>query len=237
MLILAIDSTALTSTAAIAENGRPLAVYSVTYRLNHSATLLPMIDSLFSSTGLNIGDIDVFAYSSGPGSFTGVRIGAATVKGLAFDSGKPCGPVSSLEALAFNLDGFDGIVCPVMDARRGQVYNALFENGRRLCEDRVITLAELSEELKHFDNKKIRFTGDGYRVAREAISSDNIVDTPAILRDQNAFSVAICGEKCYNEITAKDPDHDFSDKAALPSYLRASQAERERNEKLRKGEV
>ncbi|MBQ7500993.1 MAG: tRNA (adenosine(37)-N6)-threonylcarbamoyltransferase complex dimerization subunit type 1 TsaB [Clostridia bacterium] len=236
MKILALDSTALTSTAAIAEDGKPLAVCSVTYKLNHSATLLPMIDSLFLSTGLTAGDIDIFAYSSGPGSFTGVRIGAATIKGLAFGKDKPCVPVSSLEALAYNLTGFDGIICPVMDARRGQVYNALFENGDRVCEDRVITLAELSEELKKYSCKKIYFVGDGYGIAKEAVKHPCICDTPPALRNQNAFSVAICGEKCYNETIGKDPDHDFSDSAALPSYLRASQAERERNERLRKGE-
>ena len=236
MKILALDSTALTSTAAIAEDGKPLAVSSVTYKLNHSATLLPMIDNLFVSTGLSVDDIDIFAYSSGPGSFTGVRIGAATVKGLAFGRKKPCVPVSSLEALACNLTGFDGIICPVMDARRGQVYNALFENGRRICDDRVITLDALSEELKAYADKKIYFVGDGYGIAEEAINTPNVCDTPALLRNQNAFSVAICGEKCYNEIVGKEPDHDFFFCSALPSYLRASQAERERNEKLTKGE-
>ena len=236
MKILAIDSTALTSTAAIAENGKPLAVYAVTYKLNHSETLLPMIDSLLKSTGLTVGDIDVFAYSSGPGSFTGVRIGTATVKGLAFNSGKPCVPVSSLEALAYNLNGFDGIICPVMDARRGQVYNALFENGERLCEDRVITLDELSAEIERYAGKRIYFVGDGYYLAKERIDLPDIADTPPALIYQNAFSVAICAEKCYNQIKEKDPDHDFSDKAAKPLYLRASQAERERNERLSKGE-
>ena len=233
MKILALDSTALTSTAAIVEDGKPLAVCSVTYKLNHSVTLLPMIDSLLTSTGLTVDDMDMFAYSSGPGSFTGVRIGAATIKGLAFGKNKPCVPVSSLEALAYNLHGFDGIVCPVMDARRGQVYNALFENGKRLCEDRVITLNELSAELEKFTDRKIRFVGDGYRITREAVRLENIAETPAVLRNQNAFSVAICGELCYNRISETDPEHDFSDKAALPSYLRASQAERERKEKLK----
>ena len=126
MKILGIDTTAKTATAAIVEDGRLIAITVLNTPNTHSVTLLPMIDGLLKSAGLTLNDIDVFSCSVGPGSFTGVRIGTSAIKGLAYANGKPCVGVSSLEALAMNVTAEDGIICPVMDARRGQLYNALF---------------------------------------------------------------------------------------------------------------
>ena len=132
MKILALDSTANTSTVAVLENDSLLSLYTANTKNTHSETLLPMVVNVLSALSLTVKDIDLFAVSAGPGSFTGVRIGAATLKGLAFASGKSCVEVSTLEALAYNLRCFDGILCPVMNARRAQVYNALFTEYARL---------------------------------------------------------------------------------------------------------
>ena len=124
MKILAFDSTALTASVAVAEDEELLAELTLNNGNTHSQTLLPMAESLFKMLSITADDIDVFACSEGPGSFTGVRIGAATVKGMAFGRGKACAGVSTLEALAYNLRGYEGIICPVMNARRAQVYTA-----------------------------------------------------------------------------------------------------------------
>ena len=127
MKILAVDSSAIVASAALCEDGKLLAEYTLNNKNTHSETLLPMIESLLSFFSLDVKDIDLFAVSSGPGSFTGVRIGAATVKGLAFDSKKPCVEASTLEALANNLLFHKGLICPVMNARRSQVDPATAE--------------------------------------------------------------------------------------------------------------
>jgi len=173
--------------------------------------------------------------SAGPGSFTGVRIGVSLLKGLAFGNEKKCVGVSTLEALAYNLFGFEGIICPCMDARRSQVYNALFEgDGKRIVrvtEDRAIPLDELSDELERYFNlgKKIYFCGDGYHLAKDRMAFPT-EDTPPFLRNQNACSVAAVAEKQYNAY----PEKDYTDKNIKPIYLRVPQAERERLEKLGK---
>ena len=141
MKILALDSTAIVSTVAICEDEKLLAQFTINNGNTHSETLLPMIEASLKVLKLTTDDIDLFACSAGPGSFTGVRIGAATIKGLAFNRNKPCAPVSSLDALAHNLLYTNGIVCPVMNARRSQLYNALF-----LC-DRKKLRAEVCNNL------------------------------------------------------------------------------------------
>jgi universal bacterial protein YeaZ len=215
MLILAIDTTALTASAAVTDDEKLIGLYTLNTSLTHSETMLPMVENLLHNSKISIKDIDKFACSAGPGSFTGVRIGISVIKGLAFGKDKPCVGVSTLEALAYNLNGFDGIICPVMDARRSQVYNALFRNGERLCEDRLITVDELYEDIKKYD-EKIYYTGDGYKLIHY-----NETITPEILKYQNAYSVAQCAskEKCVTDIELS------------PVYLRASQAERELKEK------
>ena len=151
MKILAIDSTAIVASVAICDDERLAALYTVNNGNTHSETLLPMVESALSQSKLTVDDIGLFAVSAGPGSFTGVRIGVSTVKGLAFGSDIHCIGVSTIEALAYNLKGSDGILCPVMNARRNQVYNALFkfegERLVRLCPDRAIAVKDLGAEL------------------------------------------------------------------------------------------
>ena len=230
MLILALDSTAVAASVALCDDKKLLADYTVNLGNTHSETLLPMVEAVLKTAHVTVNDINLFADSVGPGSFTGVRIGAATLKGLAFGKDKPCVGVSTLEALAYNLIGFEGIACPVMNARRSQVYNALFEldgehTPRRLTPDRAIAISELEAELMNA-TAPIYLSGDGYDVTREGFSSLTTKVTPAILIPQNAYSVAMCAlEKYLNgEFT--------TDSALTPTYLRLSQAERERNEKM-----
>ena len=234
MKILCLESTAKIASCAILEDGDTLAEYTVhPGGLSHSELLLPMCKSLLTSLGLSIDDIDLFAAAAGPGSFTGVRIGVSVIKGLAFSKEKPCAEVSSLEALAEGLTPIRGILCPVMDARRGQVYNALFrsteEGTVRLSEDRALSLDELAEELLTYRDKPIYLVGDGYRIAREALTARGVAlaDTPLALRGQSAAAVGRCAYRM-----AKD-GRTVSDEALRPVYLRLPQAERERLERLK----
>ena len=153
MKILAIDSTAIVASVAICDDEKLAALYTVNNGNTHSETLLPMVESALAQSKLTVDDIGLFAVSAGPGSFTGVRIGAATIKGLAFGRDIPCVGVSTLEALAYNLKGSSGIICPVMNARRNQVYNALFrfegEKLVRLCPDRAIAVKDLGRRSGH----------------------------------------------------------------------------------------
>ncbi len=229
MLILALDSTAVAASVALCDGEKMLANYTVNLGNTHSETLLPMVEAVMKSAKITASDIDLFAASAGPGSFTGVRIGAATVKGLAFGKDKTCIGVSTLEALAYNLIGFDGIACPVMNARRSQVYTALFEVGagkelRRLTPDRAISIAELEAELLT-QVRPVYLSGDGYDITREGFSRLTAPETPAILIPQNAYSVAMCALKQYED-GVRTTDIELS-----PVYLRLSQAERERAEK------
>jgi len=234
MKILAIDSTAEVASVSICEDRTPIAVYTVRNGNTHSQTLLPMVEAALKHSALTVSDVDLFAASEGPGSFTGVRIGAATLKGLAFGRGLPCVGVSTLEALAYNLIGFDGIICPVMNARRAQVYNALFryEKGAlvRLCPDRAIAIAELEAELVSM-NDKVYLVGDGYNVTANGFASLIPEETPIALRYQNAYSVAQCALNAY-----RDGKY-VSDAEITATYLRLSQAERERLEKQGSPEV
>ena len=229
MLTLAIDTTANTATAALCRDGRMVSLYTVNGLLTHSETLLPMIENMLSKCALTVDDVDMFAVCEGPGSFTGVRIGVSLIKGLAFDKNKPCVGVSTLDALAANLDGFTGYTVPVMDARRNQVYTAIFKDGERISEDMLIPLSELSEKLASMNITEIRLVGDGYDIAKAHFenSTVRVLDTPPMLIPQNAFSVALCAEK------AAKVGNDLTDRKLSARYLRASQAEREREEKLK----
>lgn len=227
MLILALDSTATTASVALRKNGATLAEYTVNAGNTHSVTLLPMIEHMLKMAEISLDKVDLFAVSAGPGSFTGVRIGTATVKGLAFNTGKPCVTVSTLEALAYNLRGCGSIICPAMNARRGQVYTAIFEDSepmRRLSEDVAVPVTELEAMLSDFEGE-VRFTGDGYSL----VSHIGKYETPERLRIQSASSVAAVAERIYSEAPDKSV---FTDSAANPTYLRKPQAEREREERL-----
>lgn len=228
MKILAVDSSALIASAALCEDGKLLAEYTVNNKNTHSETLLPMIESLLSFFSLEIKDIDAFAVSSGPGSFTGVRIGAATVKGLAFASGKACIGVSTLEALAFNLRSRKGLICPVMNARRSQVYTALFrsdgETLERLMPDSAMAISELDKLLLEY-GEEVALVGDGYEITVAGFEKTPLCHTPERLRHQSAFSVAEVALKRY-----KSGEYG-SDAELCVDYLRPSQAERERAER------
>lgn len=228
MLILAIDTTANTATCALCRDGRLLSLYTVNGLLTHSETMLPMIENMLLKSAVKIEDIDAFAVSEGPGSFTGVRIGVSLIKGLAFNTDKPCIGVSTLDALTRNLDGIGGFVVPVMDARRNQVYTAIFKDGKRLSEDMLIPLDELKARLDAIGAVQIHLCGDGYDIAKKYFSENGIdvLDTPALLIPQNAFCVALCAAELLEGGKAK------SDRELSAHYLRVSQAERERAKKL-----
>lgn len=227
-IILAADSTATVASVALRRGGETLGEYFVNAGSTHSVTLLPMIEHLLKSCGITADDIDIFAVSQGPGSFTGVRIGAAVIKGLAFKDEKPCVGVSTLEALAYNLEGLEGIICPCMNARRGQVYTAVFRGDgkgvERLTEDMAISIDELSQTLSAY-SEKIYFCGDGYPLVEKLTSAV----TPENLRRQNAASVAAAAEIIYS----RAEDKTFHPDALVPTYLRRPQAERERLERLK----
>ena len=235
MITLALDSTANTASCALAREGRLLALSTVDGIRTHSETLLPMIEHILSEAALTLADVGLFAASEGPGSFTGVRIGVAALKGLAFGQGKPCVGVSTLAALARNLEalsesnGSGPLIVPVMDARRQQVYTAIFQGSRRLTDDLLIPLSELRELLGGLSGQKIYFCGDGYDLAHRFFADDpRVAPTPALLIVQNALSVALCAEDIF---AASEDKSAFTDANLSPRYLRASQAERERLEK------
>lgn len=227
MKILALDSTATVASVALCEDDRLLGEYTVNNGNTHSETLLPMVESLLNFFGLDADGIDLFAASAGPGSFTGVRIGAATVKGLAFHTQKPCIGVSTLEALAYNLNGINGLICPVMNARRKQVYTALFrcKDGvlTRITPDSAIAITELDELLGAY-TEPVYLCGDGYSITAELLTHP-IGFTPERLRHQSAFSVAQVAKAAYDS-GVRTTDIEMS-----PTYLRPSQAERERAER------
>ena len=228
MKILALDSTALVASVALCEDERLLGELTLNNGNTHSQTLLPMVEFLLKQFEMTSDDIDLFALSQGPGSFTGVRIGAATVKGLAFGTGKPCVGVSTLEALAYNLRDSDGLVCPVMNARRKQVYTALFavKDGtlERLMDDSAIAITELDERLSAHSSP-VRLCGDGYDITIENLQHPTI-PTSERYRHQSAYSVAQIARMQYeNRRFSSDLD-------LAPTYLRLSQAERERAERM-----
>ena len=228
MKILSLDSSAQVATVALCEDERLLAEYTLNNGNTHSETLLPMVESVLASFGITADEIGLFACTSGPGSFTGVRIGAATLKGLAFGRNVPCVGVSTPEAIAENLAVCRGLICPVMNARRGQVYTALFRsdgtNLVRLMEDSALSVTELDELLAAY-GEPVFFAGDGYDVTLPALKKTEAVAVPDRLRHQSAYSVAQVAYRAYRAGTA---DTDASLKV---NYLRPSQAERTRMEK------
>ena len=233
MKILAFDSTAKAASVAVCEDEKLLAVYNIDNGLTQSELLLPMATAALTSLGLKMSDIGLFAATMGPGSFTGVRIGAALIKGLAFGRDIPCVGVSTLESLAENLMPIsDAIIVPAMDARRGQLYTAIFESDgcrlNRLTPDSAISTSELAELLKPYYARRIYIVGDGYSVAYNALTALGVPleCTPALLRAQNAYSTAKIAARRYAAGEA------VTDLDIAPTYLRVPQAERERLERL-----
>lgn len=227
MKILAIETSAKSVSAAVVENSVPLASAYQNMGLTHSRTLMPLVDGMLSAAGLRVQDMDLLAAANGPGSFTGLRIGVSALKGLAWALEKPCCGVSTLAAMARNLAHMEGLIICAMDARRNQVYNALFlaQDGvlTRQCPDRAIGLAELAEEIKNRPEPKF-VVGDGAGLCYNHLLEQDVPCrmAPPQLVMQNAVGVALAAEEMAaagQVTTARD---------LVPVYLRLSQAERER---------
>lgn len=234
MKILGIDSSGLVASVAIVEDDRLVAEYNLQYKITHSQTLLPMLEEIRNRIHLDMQTIDAIAVAAGPGSFTGLRIGAATVKGLGLALGKPIIPVPTLEGMAYNCYGTDLLVCPLMDARRNQVYTGLyiFEKEDRIrmksvMEQTAVGFDELAAKLNVL-GREVLFLGDGVPVFAEAMKELLRIPyhfAPAHMNRQRAASVATLGKEKFEQGIFEDAaDH-------APEYLRLSQAERERQEK------
>lgn len=220
-MILGIDSSAISAGCALMDDsGRIIAEQFLNTKHTHSQTLLPMIESMMKCAGVSVSDLDAAAVTVGPGSFTGLRIGVSTVKGMCYGAGKRCIPVSSLEAAAYNFIGIDGTIVCCMDARCGQVYNAVFSSRdgviTRMCGDRAIRLEQLCDELSQMSGRVI-LAGDGAEIAH-SFTGQKYELAPYPLRYQRGSGVCLAA----SGKEAIDPA------ALMPSYLRLPQAERER---------
>lgn len=235
MKIMALDSSGLVASVALAEDDNLIAEYTVQYKKTHSQTLLPMLQEICRMVELDLDTVDAIAVAAGPGSFTGLRIGSATAKGLAFAMNKPIVPVPTVDGLAYQMYGAKDLVCPIMDARRSQVYTGIYEfvpdqSGRFGYDMRVIreqcavSFDEIAEVLNGFDRSVI-FLGDGVPVFRERMAQVMRVPytaAPPHRARQSAAAVAVLGSIYYAQGKA------VSGAAHAPEYLRLSQAERER---------
>lgn len=231
MRILALDSSGLVATVAILEDDVTLAEYTVNYKKTHSQTLLPMLDEIVKMIEIDLSTIDAIAVSGGPGSFTGLRIGAATAKGLGLALDKPLINIPTVDGMAYNLYGTTGFICPIMDARRNQVYTGLyrFENGEFKVVEKQMAVAVqgLAEKLNAY-GEKVTFLGDGVPVYKEVLTSELRVEhhfAPAHMNRQRAAAV---GALAMEYLKAGKVESAMEHK---PDYLRLSQAERERAEK------
>ncbi len=229
MLILGLESSAKAASAALCRDGELIAQYSQCSGLTHSRTLLPMVEDLLRNTETRLDDVDAVAVACGPGSFTGIRIGVAAVKGLCWASEKPVIGVSTLAAMAWNgaAAGEGSLICCCMDARRQQVYNALFEirdaKPARLVPDRAISLEELARELEKYE-KRVFLVGDGAKLCYNRLGELGIAGTiaPEPVLQQSAYGVCRAAED--------EPVRPAAE--LLPVYLRLSQAERERQSRM-----
>ena len=235
MRILGIESSSLVASVAIVEDGVTMGEYTVNFKKTHSQTLLPMIDELVKMLGISLDSLDAIAVSGGPGSFTGLRIGSATAKGLGVALKKPLIHVPTLEATAYNLFGVPGLICPIMDAKRNQVYTGLyrFEDEFVVVSDQeAMDMGELIEKLNAMGERVI-FLGDGVPVYRKQIEEKLTVPfsfAPANTNRQRGASVAALGCVYFEQgKTESAAEH-------MPDYLRKSQAEREREERERAAE-
>ena len=231
MLLLAFETSAKAAGAALFDENKLLAECYQNTGMTHSQTLLVMAEDLLKQIGKTAADVTAVAVAAGPGSFTGVRIGVAAAKGFAWAKELPCYGVSTLEAMALSLGIFEGTVCACMDARRAQVYNALFSfrNGQicRISDDRAISIADLSAELQNIDGP-IYLVGDGAELVKRTLSDlPNLILPAEHRRHQRATGVGLAA---LAQIAA---GMDADANALTPNYLRLSQAERERMEKLK----
>lgn len=232
MTILAVDTSAKAASVCFAREDKIIGEFFIDTSLTHSQTLMPMIEQLAVNAQVSLDALDAIAVNAGPGSFTGVRIGVAAVKGLAFARNLPCVAVSTLQSMAYNALGTNGIVCAVMDARCSQVYNALFRvrNGEieRLCEDRALALSDLHSDLKQYAAEPVMLIGDGaeisYAFLRDSLS--NVVLAPNNIRIQKASSTALAAFERIREGKL------LTDEQLMPVYLRLPQAQRELNKRM-----
>ena len=227
MKILSVDSSSVSASVSITENGITLAESLINNGLTHSQTLMPMVEKTLKDSGVSIKDIDLFAITNGPGSFTGVRIGIASVKGMADALNKKCMVISTLEAIAEPLKNEDSIACAVMDARCNQVYTAIFENGKRLCEDKAVLIDELGVELKNY-NKKVVFIGDGSVLCYEKLKD---IVTDISVADENIRYIHASSIGRLAEDKIENGEEPIDSAKLVPYYLRLPQAERELNNK------
>lgn len=234
MKILAVDSSGLVASVAVLEDDNLIAEYTVNYKKTHSQTLLPMLDEIVRMTETDLESVDAIAVAKGPGSFTGLRIGSATVKGLGFALKKPVIGIPTVEGLAMNLYGTDALICPLMDARRNQVYTGIyrFEKGKlEVVKEQVAVGIEDIVEALNIIGKEVVFLGDGVPVYKEIIEKNITVPytfAPAHVNKQRASAVGVRALDYWADGIYSSAD-EFE-----PEYLRLSQAERERMEKEKK---
>ena len=232
MKLLGIDSSGMTASAAIVSGDILVAEFTVNNKQTHSQTLLPMIDQVVKMSGIGLEELDGIAVAAGPGSFTGLRIGSSTAKGMALALNKPIIPVPTLEGMAYRMAGFGGVICPLMDARRSQVYTGIYRmSGSRmecLLEQCAVDILDIAAKVNEL-NENVVFLGDGVPVHRAVLEEKIKVSyqfAPLHLNRQSAASVAALGMIYMEEGKIEDAkDH-------KPIYLRQSQAERERAKRL-----
>lgn len=234
MKILALDSSGLVASAALVEDDNLIAEYTIQYKKTHSQTLLPMLEEIRDMVELDLNTVDAIAVAAGPGSFTGLRIGSATAKGLAFALDKPIVPVPTVEGLAYQMYGTDALVCPIMDARRSQVYTGIYEfiftgnkyDMRVIKEQCALAFEEIAQALNDL-GRKVVFLGDGVPVFQERMAEVMRVPytlAPAHRNRQSAACIAALGSLYYAQGKVE------SGAEHAPVYLRLSQAEQERAE-------
>lgn len=249
MRVLAIDSSGLTATVAVVEETQTVAEYTINYKKTHSQTLLPMIDEVVKMTELDLGTIDAIAVAGGPGSFTGLRIGSATAKGLGLALNKPLIHVPTVDGLAYNVFGCEDIICPIMDARRNQVYTGIYtfskkageKEGTNLVEpvfqvikmQMAVSIEELAERLNRY-RRPVVFLGDGVPVYENILAEKLTVPysfAPAYMNRQRAAVVGTLGIQYYKSGKFETAEEH------RPDYLRVSQAERERAQREKEAEI
>lgn len=249
MRVLAIDSSGLTATVAVVEDTQTVAEYTINYKKTHSQTLLPMIDEVVKMTELDLNTIDAIAVAGGPGSFTGLRIGSATAKGLGFALSKPLIHVPTVDGLAYNVYGCEDIICPIMDARRNQVYTGIYtfskkagtKEGSNLVEpvfqvikmQMAVSIEELAERLNRY-RRPVVFLGDGVPVYENILAEKLTVPysfAPAYMNRQRAAVVGTLGIQYYKAGKFETAEEH------RPDYLRVSQAERERAQREKEAEI
>ena len=249
MRVLAIDSSGLTATVAVVEETQTVAEYTINYKKTHSQTLLPMIDEVVKMTELDLGTIDAIAVAGGPGSFTGLRIGSATAKGLGLALNKPLIHVPTVDGLAYNVFGCEDIICPIMDARRNQVYTGIYtfskkageKEGTNLVEpvfqvikmQMAVAIEELAERLNRY-RRPVVFLGDGVPVYENVLAEKLTVPysfAPAYMNRQRAAVVGTLAIQYYKSGKFETAEEH------RPDYLRVSQAERERAQREKEAEI